>query len=199
MYLSSRFMSYIAVMLLAMSCSNLLAQDPPLPEDQRIRYAIREVPTDPSSAVIWTIDLALEAEDSDGGSVGWLIDSVTVTEVDASGEPTSMWTDVSPELDSPDGLWWVEHADPADPEPADFALPPLLGGTASVELGAQADLEYTLEGRQYVPEAGSPLSELVVTGLDYVFTLVGESLPLDEGDDEPEPVTIDDAPDQPAG
>lgn len=198
MYLSSRFMSYIAVMLLAMSCSNLLAQDPPLPEDQRIRYAIREVPTDPLSAVIWTIDLALEAEDSDGDSVGWSIESVTVTERDASGEPASIWTDAAPpECDSPDGLWWVEHSDPAKPKPADFALPPLLAGTASVQFGAESDLEYTLEGVEYVPEPGSPLSELVVTGLDYAFTPAGESQPLDEGDDEP--VTIDDVPDQPAG
>ena len=197
MYLSLRFMPFTVMVFVATAYAHSLAQSPPLPEDQRIRYTIREQPTDPSSDVIWTVDLELTAPDSAGNLVGWLIDNVTVSEVDALGDPVNVWVDPSPELDSPDGLWWVEHADTNNPQLDEFALPPLLLSTATAEVGAGVDLDYLVEGVPYDPPPGDPLSEYVTTGLDYAFTLVGNSLPEHEGDDEP--VTIDDVQDQPIG
>lgn len=161
-------------------------EDPALPLfPDVVQYNVRDDPNDPSSPVVWTVELDVRAQEADGNSVGWLIDSVRVSEIDQQGEPVSLWVDASPEVDSPDGLWWIEHSDAGNPELVQFAMPPLLTGTATVQLGGQDDLDYTLEGVPYTPVPGSPLSELLVTGLDYVFTLVGESVPLDEGDDEP--------------
>jgi hypothetical protein len=149
-----------------------------------VRYNIRETPGDPSSPVIWTIDLALQEKQVDGNYVGWLIDSVTISQPNATGQTESAWTEATPTVNSPDGLWWVEHADPQEPQRAEFAQPPLLEGTAIAQDPQDADLDYYLEGVPYDPPPEGPPFE-VTAALDYSFTFVGSSEPEEEGDDEP--------------
>ena len=48
--------------------------DAVLPADQRIKYSIRETPTDPESAVVFEVILHLSAYSSSGNSVKWSID-----------------------------------------------------------------------------------------------------------------------------
>ncbi len=143
-------------------------------EELSIRYNIRETPGDPSSAVIWTIDLALQEEQVDGNDVGWLIDSVTISQLNATGQAANVWTEATPTVNSPDGLWWLEHADPQDPHRSEFAKPPVLESTATAQDPANADLNYYLKGVPYNPPPEGP--PFVNTGaLAYTFTLVGSS------------------------
>lgn len=161
-----------------------------------IRYNIRETPGDPSSAVIWTIDLALQEEQVDGNDVGWLIDSVTISQLNTTGQAENAWTEATPTVNSPDGLWWLAHADPQNPQRSEFAQPPLLESTATAQDPANADLDYYLEGLPYEPPPEGPPFEHTAA-LDYTFTLVGSSEPESAGDYMVTEILPDDVP--PAG
>jgi len=184
----------VVVAFLGMSHTDSLAEE--APQELTIRYNIRETPSDPSSAVIWTIDLALHEEQVDGNDVGWLTDSITISQLDGAGQPESAWTDVAPTVNSPDGLWWVEHADPQNPQRSEFAQPPLLEGTATEQEPANAGLDYYLEGVPYNPPPEGPLFANTAA-LDYTFTLAGSPEPEAAGDSETVEIPPDDDP--PAG
>jgi hypothetical protein len=181
----------VAAAVLSISHTDSLAEQGP--QELTIQYNIRETPGDPSSAVIWTIDLALQEEQVDGNNIGWLIDSVTISQLDAAGQPESVWTDAAPTVNSVGGLWWVEHADPLDPQRSEFAEPPPLEGTATEQEPANAGLDYYLEGVPYdPPPEGPPFTD--TAALDYTLMLVGSSDPEAEGDDEPVDIPPDDDP-----
>lgn len=155
-----------------------------LPDDQIVEYRVHETPTNPESAVVFAVRLELRAVDSDANGVGWEITTAKFR------QPDTTWTEDSPYIDSPDGLWWVDHADPNAPEESEFVLPPLLVGTATADDPLDDDLDYDLEGVEYSPPPGEPPYEN--TGaLDYSFTLAHEEDPLEEGDDEPVEVPDD--------
>ncbi len=179
----------VVVAFVGVICSDALAED----KELSVRYNVRETPGDPSSAVIWTIDLALQEKQVDGNDVGWLIDSITISQLNATGQVENTWTELTPTVNSPDGLWWVEHADPQDPKRTEFAQPPLVEGTAIAQDPPDADLDYYLEGVPYEPPPEPPFE--VTAALDYTFTLVGSSEPEGDGDDEPvELPPLDDPP-----
>lgn len=167
-----------------------------LPPDQTIEYLIRETPEDPNSPVVFAVTLALEASDSDGNSVGWDITEAEFVEFDEYGDPARTWVEDDTNVPTTDGLWWIEHADPADPQPSEFAKPPLLEGTAAAEDPAENDLDYALEGVTYTPPPeGQPYQD--TAAIDHEFILVSEIEPIKEGEDEP--VEIDDTEDPPGG
>lgn len=149
-----------------------------LPKDRTIKYSIHKTPSDPQSDIIWSVELELEADDSNGESVGWQIRALRVK----GPTPLGSWTKTSPQVSTPDGLWWVDHADHMDPLASEFDVTPLLEGTAIATGQGEADLEYSFEGDSY---SGSPSYEGNVSGLTFSFLLVGEEDPEEEGDDEP--------------
>jgi len=153
-----------------------------LPDDQAIEYRVRETPNVPESAVVFTITLYLTASDMDNDEVGWEIDEIRFRQLNS--QPLQrLWIEDSPVVSSPDGLWWVEHADPQDPQIGEFDMPPLLTGTADAEHSEDPDLDYSFEGVAYVSPPPPPFEDTVA--LDYTLTLEGEEEPIEEGDDEP--------------
>lgn len=159
-----------------------------LPPDQHVVYNIREVPSDPQSAVVFDVRLTLSAQSVDGNSVGWRIERIECWRT-IDGVVT-VWTENTPALASADGLWWVEHADAAAPQIGEFAAPPLLEGTAVAEDPQQPALDYSLAGVRLAEPSGVPYAN--ATALTFALTLANESQPLKAGDDEP--VEIDDHP-----
>jgi hypothetical protein len=189
----------ILALALAVLCADALAVEMTLPEDRGVRYSIREVPTDPNSAVRWTVDLSLEAVDRCGNDVGWAITRVTITDLDSIGNVDRTWTELAPGLATPDGLWWVSHADLEAIESGEFDVLPALGGFAQPTLGTSTTLSYSLAGAVYTPEPGDPLFGHTVSGLTYAFMLEGSSTPEEEGEDEPAEIEEPTPPAYPSG
>ncbi len=161
-----------------------------LPDDRIAEYYIRETPTNPESDVLYTVTLELTAVDQDGDEIAWEITEVTLTEAAQGNQGDTVWVDDAPDPDTPDGYWWVEHADPEDPQDAEFDLPPLLQGTADAEDPNDDDMDYDLEGA-YCDSQCQQLFNGKVGALGYSFKLVNEKDPEVEGDDEP--VEIEDS------
>ena len=155
-----------------------------LPEDQSVYYYIHDNPTQATSNVVFTIRLDLTAADSDGDAVGWEITAIEFRQVGARPTLDTLWSDTSPTVDSPDGLWWVEHSDAAFPALEEFTLPPKLLGLAIGQDPLDKNLDYDLKGVAYVPPLeGAPFE---ITGaLTYVFTEEEEEDPVEQGKDEP--------------
>ncbi len=164
-----------------------------LPDEQIIEYRVHEIPTDPESTVVFVVRLELTAADSDGNEIGWEITTAEFRQPGSGGD--TIWAENSPYVDTADGLWWIEHADPEAPEESEFVLPPWLAGIATADNPQDDDLDYDLEGVEYSPPPlpGDPPYENTAA-LDYSFTLSQEEEPLEEGDDEPVDVPPDDPP-----
>ncbi len=158
-----------------------------LPSDLNVEYKIRETPSNPNSDVVFTVELVLTAEDESGSSVGWEIKKIRLTDVDAAPFGPWIWEEVSPTVNTGDGLWWVTHSDHTDPQFEEFDVTPLLEGTAT-SLGYPDDLVYSFQGATY---SGTPMFGGSVSALTYEFTIDGEEDPEEEGDDEPAEVNGD--------
>jgi len=155
-----------------------------LPNDRVAEYYIRETPTDPESDVIYTVTLELTAVDQDGDKIAWEITEFALTEPGQGNQDDTVWVDDAPDPDTADGYWWVEHADPEDPQNAEFDLPPLLVGTADAVDPGDEDMKYDVSGA-YCNSQCQQLFGGEVGALDYSFTLASEEDPEEEGDDEP--------------
>lgn len=160
-----------------------------LPDDRWAEYTVYETPNDPQSDVVFIVRLHLVADqqingEGTAGSIGWEVTGMDFTQ---PGTPSdTLWTEDSPSVDTPDGLWWVDHADLSNPDTAEFALPPSLVGTATADDPADEDLDYDLAGEEYTPPAapGEPPHE--VTGsLTFDSYLATSQAAVEEGDDEP--------------
>lgn len=151
--------------------------------DEAVLYLLHETPTDPESAVVFAVKLELEAADSDETSIGWEITLAEFRQPGDGGPADTVWVENTPVVDSPDGLWWCDHADFLDPQLSEFDMPPLLVGTADAEDPEEADLDYSFEGVTYEPPPGGPPYD-PSAGLTYVFTKVGFEDPEEEGEDE---------------
>ncbi len=145
-------------------------------ETDSIRFNLRQDPNDPSSAIIRTIDLDLESHEVDGNDVGWAVVSVKISELDANSQATRVWVDAAPFVGSPDGLWWIEHADPLNPQRSEFTMPPLLRGVVPAEDPADPDLDYSIEGAPYNAPPEPPFE--VTAALDYTFTPTDTGVPV---------------------
>ena len=174
-------------LLLALTCVTLVTAitsgtaTADLPDDQYISYYLREDPQDPNSDVSFTLNLTLEASILKPGSVAWDIALVTIIEHD---QGDTYWSEENPFVDTSDGLWLVEHDDPQDPQPAEFAVPPLLSGTATPDDQQDPDLNYSLEGERYV-RAPTPSYSGNVASLTYDLAADGGGQPQQADDDEP--------------
>lgn len=172
MFLKTRFVYVVTVGLLSVFAGKAQA----LPPDQSLEYRIYD-----GSVLIFKIRLYLKHAESGVGENGW---SVTKAEFHQPGTNEGDWVKNNPSVDTPDGLWWVEHADIENPELSEFCLPPLLEGCAESKDPADEDLDYSFEGHVYTePPGGRPYD--ITVALDYLFQRVGKSNPEEEGDDEP--------------
>ncbi len=157
-----------------------------LPADRISEYSIRETPADPESDVIFVVTLELTAVDQDGDEIAWEIGKMTLTKPAPGGD--TIWVEDAPAPDTPDGYWWIEHADPADPQDIEFDWPPSLLGTVTAADPADDDLEYDFGGGH----CDSECQELFggqVGAATYIIILLPELLPEAEGDDEAVQIT----------
>ena len=176
-----------ALLLLGLTVSAASAQLPPQPLTQEVVYKIHDDPNDPNSAVIFTVWLSLEREEVNGNSVGWAINRIRFRQVGESSDV--LWTVFDSNVPTSDGLWWIDHADQADPQLDEFASPPHLQGVATANDSNDDDLEYDFQGCSL---AGSGDPWVPTAWLDYEFTIEGQPAAIAYGTDEPIEIEEDD-------
>ena len=155
-----------------------------LPADRVMEYYIRETPENPQSDVILVVSLELYAVDQDGDEVAWKVESMTLTKPASGGGHEMVWVVASPEPDTADGYWWIEHDDPANPVDTEFNWPPAFDGTATATSQGDPDMVYEFGG-DYCDSQCQQLFNGQVGAADYFFILSGEEEPEGEGEDEP--------------
>ncbi len=128
--------------------------NPPL--QQVVSHSVYQDPDDPESDLIWMIVTFLTESDSDGDSIGWSVNKIKLFEINAYPTPDREWVDTTPTVDTPDGLWWIEHADPNSPDLAEFDTPPFIDGLADAQDPNDCDLDYEFEGVVYHEPAEGP-------------------------------------------
>jgi hypothetical protein len=186
---SGKHLIFIAVVGLLLGYAATAAAD--LPGPYNVGYDVLETPTDPNSDVLFEVTLELEAvEAGKDNDIGWLIRNVLITQFDQSGQPRAVWLEELPDVPTGDGLWWVDHADPLNPQAEEFDDTPALSGVASAYQGGSADLIYDFDGEVYQ----QPPPYLPVSSSTYMFKLDGEDEPEDDGEDEPVPIEPVDVP-----
>ncbi|MCB9855178.1 MAG: hypothetical protein H6818_05775 [Phycisphaerales bacterium] len=97
---------------------------------QVVSYNIRENPADPQSNVIFRVTFELTKADQVSGSIGWEISSAYFEQPLPTGGD-NVWKTDSPTVDTPDGLWWVQHELPGNPKLSEFDAPPPVSGQAN--------------------------------------------------------------------
>lgn len=162
-----------------------------VPTHRTITFTIHEVPSDPQSGVVWTIRLSITATTVCDTAVGWQVEDVWVEQHNDAYVPHRLWNDYMPLVNTSDGLWWIAHGDPMNPQPSEFTDLPALGGIASIVQNSTFNLEYVLEG------ASTPLSSPnggAISQVRFSLACMGEGEPVDEGEDEPAEVTDEEDP-----
>ena len=184
MHTPNRFLSFVAPILAATFLGAGTARA--LPDDQTIDFSIYLNPTDPESEVVFVVRLELAAQSSSAGQVGWDVTEIRFTRPMKYAFPDKVWVESSPVVDSPDGLWWIGHADVEDPVIGEFVMPTWLVGTATPEDPAEDDLEYDFVGVTYSPPEWpqTPPHE-TTAALTYSLKRAAAQVPIEEGDDEP--------------
>ena len=186
-------LAIFSVLILAANAGTALAD---LPDDVQIKYYIHDDRTDPNSPIVFKVLLLMEARDSSSNSVGWLIKEAEFRQPNTDPDPDTVWTDTTVDVDTPDGLWWVDHVDTLAPAPGEFDMPPLIEGIADAEAVTGDDLDYEWEGVTYLaPPEGPPFENPMAAGFRFWLLLL--PYPELEGDDEP--VEIDPDKDPPLG
>jgi len=166
-----------------------------LPADRVVQYAIRVDPTDPNSRVQYVLSASLSARQQDGNWIGWEVESYTITEKAVLGSDT-VWEVALPYVDTSDGLWWVEHADPDNPTRAEFVEPAGIGGTAVAGDSAVPNLKFWVVGVPYAPPPdGAPYEVTGAINFAFSATATASDPPADSGNGEP--VDLPDVPQDP--
>lgn len=162
------------------------------PQTQIVSYTVYEDPDAPNPTPIWMVALLLVEADASGNDVGWAVGEVTIYEIN---DPSAdrVWVHTAPNVDTPDGLWWVNHADPANPQLQEFDLPPLVSGLAAAEDPIDPDLNYEFEGRAYVAPPGGP-QFAATAAIDLRFIEYQSPWPVIDRQDEPVEILDDPAP-----
>lgn len=151
---------------------------------QVLQFNLRETPGDPTSPIDFTVTMGLMKDTVDGNDIGWRVNVVTIREVDDEGNVLTTWSQNQPFVDTVDGLWWIEHADPDDPQNSEFLIPPLISGTAPSPNPNVVSLEFEFEGAMYVaPPEGAPFPD--TASLTTLLQEEGNPTPKKEEPDEP--------------
>ncbi len=161
------------------------------PQTRTVRFNIRQIPGDLHSPRAFAAILQITEAVREGHEIGWKITSITFRQPTAPGECDRIWDASNVMTPSPDGFWWLNHADPNRPKLDEFRMLPLLKGTANpFEANRYGELIYELASA-----AGAPNPHGVL--LDYVLRIAPEPDPEEEGDDDGG--DIDDVGDVPIG
>ena len=130
------------------------------PPDFTLTLNVRETEGDLESDIDFTVTMGLMKDTVDGNDIGWDVIVVTIREMDDEGNVVTTWTKNNPDVATPDGLWWIEHANPAAPVNSEFLVPPLISGTAPSPNPNVVSLEFEFEGNIYVePPEGAPFDD----------------------------------------
>jgi hypothetical protein len=165
-----------------------------LPQAQFVELVIRAQPNNPSSPAKSVIGLSLQAIDREGMAVGWRIQQIEFRRACSDGT-IATWTHDLPQVPSPDGLWWVDHADPLAPLPGEFTVVPWLLGTARSWDARYSDLHFDFVGTTYQAQPNEPVYE-ATTSLSYTLLATSPVEPVDDSNDD-EPVEIPDGTNDP--
>lgn len=163
--------SALVLPVLLAFCGAVDAREP----DYTIGYNLRATPEDATSSIEFTVTMGLMNEAQDGDSIAWNVIVVTIREFNEDGDVVNTWTKNDPYVDTADGFWWIEHADPAAPINSEFLVPPRIADIASSPYAGVASLEFDFEGDIYVaPPEGAPFTD---TGSLTVWLRADESPP----------------------
>ncbi len=166
-----------------------------LPPDRVVHIAIHQNPENPTSRVQYFLSYSITAVEQDGDWIGWEIENLKITEKALLGADT-VWDVDYPDVGTTDGLWWIEHDDPADPVRADFVEPAPVADTAVASDPADPDLDFDVVGVPYTePPEGPPYEITGAINFAFSTTPDPDDPPDDSGDDEP--VDGDNPPDPP--
>ncbi len=156
-----------------------------LPADRTIYIAIHQNPANPHSRVQYVLAQMITAVEQDGDWIGWEIENYKITEKALLGADT-VWDVDYPDVGTTDGLWWVEHYDPDNPVPADFAEAAPVADRAIANDPANPDLYFDVAGVPYTAPPGGPPYELTgAISFTFSTTANANDPPDDSGDDEP--------------
>lgn len=158
------------------------------PADKVIQLIVREAPDNPLSPIIRTASIGLMKSYTDGDYLEWYPVSATINDLDEFGDVVATWRGTEMSFDTPNGDWAINHLDPLAPVDTEFALPPLLLGTAT-----SADLTvvpwfFEILGDLYIPLISD-------AGTDETMVLNAETPPSDDPEPEPDPPPPPDEPD----
>ncbi|MCH9003152.1 MAG: hypothetical protein IIC02_11310 [Planctomycetes bacterium] len=167
-----------------------------LTPDFVVQYNLRETPGDPLSDVTHRVIIGLFEDSRNGDNVGWEAAILTIHELDEIGNVAYRWSKGYPTVDTTDGLWWIEHADPDNPVMKEFMLPPRIYGTALALDPGVSDLDFDIAGNVYIePPGGAPFEN---TGsLNSFLQLAETPPPAPEKDVDDEEIEIPDQPESP--
>ena len=143
-----------------------------LPPDRSVQVNLRQFPKDPTSAVTHKMSLVLTAFEVQGNQVAWEAKELVVRRMGAFGEIDATWSTDWPAINTLDGLWWVDHADPMSPSTDEFTNLPLMIGTATSLDPFLDRMEYAFEGR---PEVVPPGGTLFPVSGGLAYTLAAET------------------------
>jgi hypothetical protein len=167
------------VWLCTLSLVSIATAQTNLPPDQIIYYALHEIPTDPNSAVVFDVVVALTAQERNNESIGWAVEWIEFRNL--STNVPKVWFKAAPAIATPDELWWILHQNANEPQIGEFLLPPLLTGIAPAVDPEDANLQYALQGSTNQPSG--PFEH--TAALTYSFRTPEFSVAFKEGTDEP--------------
>lgn len=152
-------------------------------------FYVHESPADPNSPLLYEMTFTLEPAETAGNLVGWQVVKSTLVRPD--GGEDHVFFDAAPAVDTPDGLWWVEHDDIDTPVIAEFSATPPMSGLALANEPADTDLEYSFDGHgAYTPSGGSS-QFLAFASVTFVIIESGDPQPVKEGNPLPMPISDD--------
>jgi len=165
-----------------------------LPPDRTVAFILHEDPKDFESDRTFSFVMALKAESIDGTEIGWSIESMKVAQYEGDTKKCE-WLEVAPTVDTPDGLWWVDHADPQEPELDEFTVSPFVSGTATNLDPEGDDVEYEFEAEPAPPvqqRAQASSIHAIAYATYLIWRELKEDPPIIIDEDTVEPAEVDD-------
>jgi hypothetical protein len=177
-----KLLPFAAVMLTGLLFATTASATPP--SNYYVEYKSHEDPADEESPVIFMTRFYLEPVSTNGTSVGWEVARVEFFRIDGDGHATVRWQVNFPEVDSMDGLWWVEHEHESEPAAEEFFSAPSIAGDATRMTSSGAALAFQIEAGTLAYGQQS-LYAGKVAALSYTYHEYGASDPDVDDDDEP--------------